>query len=43
MFEPSAIIPALVTPLDEQGNLIEISLKKLLIILWKLEFMEYLF
>lgn len=28
MFKPSGIIPALVTPLDEQGNLMENSLKK---------------
>lgn len=30
MFKPSGIIPALVTPLDEQGNLIENSLKKII-------------
>lgn len=30
MFKPSGIIPALVTPLDEQGNLMENSLKKII-------------
>jgi len=30
MFKPSGIIPALVTPLDEQGNLMENSLRKII-------------
>lgn len=30
MFKPNGIIPALVTPLDEQGNLMEDSLKKVI-------------
>lgn len=30
MFKPSGIIPALLTPLDEQGNLMENSLKKII-------------
>lgn len=30
MFKPNGIIPALVTPLDEQGNLMENSLKKII-------------